>query len=186
MVFGAVSTGGSIFATNAGTFPTPPMFRIDGPVTNLASRTWPRVTSWCSTSPWPVASGRARKSPGKTAEGHQVLTSWAQYDQKHSLEGQRVRLVGFVVPDQGDSPEYQLTRFTLACCAADAEAYSVAVRGDTTPRQADQWLLIEGHWLPQPVPKQASASTKPPVLIADSVTTIQPPTNRYENTLFNF
>ena len=34
LVFGAVSTGGSIFALNAGTFPTSPTFRIDGPVTN--------------------------------------------------------------------------------------------------------------------------------------------------------
>jgi uncharacterized repeat protein (TIGR03943 family) len=110
----------------------------------------------------------------------------AQYDHKHSLEGQRVRLVGFVVPDQDGGREYQLTRFTLACCAADAEAYSVAVRGDTTPRQADQWLLVEGHWVPQPVPKPASPSTKPPVLLADSVTTIHPPANRYENTQFNF
>lgn len=33
-VFGAVSTGGSIFAANLGTFPTPPTFRIDGPCTN--------------------------------------------------------------------------------------------------------------------------------------------------------
>jgi uncharacterized repeat protein (TIGR03943 family) len=110
----------------------------------------------------------------------------ALYDRKHSLEGQRVRLVGFVVPDQGGGREYQLTRFNLFCCAADAEAYSVVVRGDATLRQADQWLLVEGHWLPQPVPEPASASTKPPVLIADSVTTIHPPPNRYENTLYNY
>jgi uncharacterized repeat protein (TIGR03943 family) len=110
----------------------------------------------------------------------------AQEDLKRSLDGQRVRLVGFVIPDQGGGREYQLARFVLACCAADAEAYTVQIRGDTTPRQADQWLLVEGRWLPQPVPKQASPSTKPPVLLADSVTTINPPANRYENTQFNF
>jgi hypothetical protein len=32
--WGASSSSGSIFAVNAGTFPTPPVFRIDGPVTN--------------------------------------------------------------------------------------------------------------------------------------------------------
>lgn len=32
--FGALSTGGTIVATNAGTFPTSPFFRIDGPVTD--------------------------------------------------------------------------------------------------------------------------------------------------------
>lgn len=34
LVFGTVSTGGTILADNAGTFPTPVQFRIDGPVTN--------------------------------------------------------------------------------------------------------------------------------------------------------
>jgi uncharacterized repeat protein (TIGR03943 family) len=107
-------------------------------------------------------------------------------DRKRSLEGQRVRLVGFVVPDQGGGRQYQLARFVLACCAADAEAYSVQIRGDATPRQADQWLLVEGRWLPESVPEQASPASKPPVLLADSVTAIQPPANRYENTLFPY
>lgn len=110
----------------------------------------------------------------------------ATYDRAHSLKGQRVRLVGFVIPDQDGGRDYQLARFVLACCAADAEAYRVVVRGDATPRQTDQWLLVEGHWLPTPVPEQASPSTTPPVLLADSVTTIHPPANRYENTQFNF
>jgi uncharacterized repeat protein (TIGR03943 family) len=110
----------------------------------------------------------------------------ALYDRERSLAGQRVRLVGFVVPDDGGGREYQLARFNLVCCAADAEAYTVQIRGDATPRQADQWLLVEGHWLPQPVPEQAGPSTKPPVLLADSVTTIHPPANRYENTLFPY
>lgn len=34
ITFGAVSTGGTIAAVNAGTFPTSPSFRIDGPCTN--------------------------------------------------------------------------------------------------------------------------------------------------------
>ena len=32
--WGSSGTSGSIFAINSGTFPTPPLFRIDGPVTN--------------------------------------------------------------------------------------------------------------------------------------------------------
>jgi uncharacterized repeat protein (TIGR03943 family) len=110
----------------------------------------------------------------------------AQDDQKRSLEGQRVRLVGFVIPDQGGGRQYQLARFVLACCAADAEAYTVQIRGDATPRQADQWLLVEGRWLPQPVPAQTGSFTKPPVLLADAVTAIRPPANRYENTVFPY
>jgi uncharacterized repeat protein (TIGR03943 family) len=110
----------------------------------------------------------------------------AQDDRKHSLEGQRVRLVGFMIPDQGGGREYQLARFVLSCCAADAEAYTVQIRGDATPRQADQWLLVEGRWLPQPVPEQTGSSTKPPILLADAVTPISPPANRYENTVFPY
>ena len=110
----------------------------------------------------------------------------AQHDHKRSLEGQRVRLVGFVIPDQDGSHQYQLARFVLACCAADAEAYTVRIRGDASPRQADQWLLVEGRWLPQPVPEQASPSATPPVLVADSVTAIRPPPNRYENTVLPY
>jgi uncharacterized repeat protein (TIGR03943 family) len=110
----------------------------------------------------------------------------AQDDREHSLKDQRVRLVGFVIPDQGGGRDYQLARFVLACCAADAEAYTIQIRGDATPRQADQWLLVEGHWLPQPVPEQTGSFTKPPVLVADSVTGVHPPANRYENTLFPY
>jgi uncharacterized repeat protein (TIGR03943 family) len=110
----------------------------------------------------------------------------AQDDREHSLQGQRVRLVGFVIPDQGGGRDYQLARFVLACCAADAEAYTVQIRGDASPRQADQWLLVEGRWLPQPVPEQASPSATPPVLVADSVTAIRPPPNRYENTVLPY
>ena len=110
----------------------------------------------------------------------------AQEDRTRSLEGQRVRLIGFVIPDQGGGRDYQLARFVLACCAADAEAYTVQIRGDGTPRQADQWLLVEGRWLPQPVPKQTGSFTKPPVLLADAVTAIRPPANRYENTVFPY
>jgi uncharacterized repeat protein (TIGR03943 family) len=110
----------------------------------------------------------------------------AQEDRKHSLQGQRVRLIGFVIPDQDGGHEYQLARFVLACCAADAEAYTVQIRGDATPHQVDQWLLVEGRWQPEATPEQPSPSTKPPVLLADSVTTVHPPANRYENTVFPY
>ena len=110
----------------------------------------------------------------------------ALYDQSRSLEGQRVRLVGFVVPDEGGGREYQLARFSLSCCAADAQAYTVLVRGDATPRQADQWLLAEGRWLPEPVTEQAGPSVNPPVLVADSITTVHPPPDRYEHSFYFF
>jgi uncharacterized repeat protein (TIGR03943 family) len=69
-------------------------------------------------------------------------------DPAQSLAGVRVRLVGFVAPNPGGG--YRLTRFVIFCCAADAEALQADVRGDRTPRARDQWLEVEGTWLPRP------------------------------------
>jgi uncharacterized repeat protein (TIGR03943 family) len=69
-------------------------------------------------------------------------------DPAQSLAGVRVRLTGFVAPNPGGG--YRLTRFVIFCCAADAEALQADVRGDRTPRARDQWLEVEGTWLPRP------------------------------------
>jgi uncharacterized repeat protein (TIGR03943 family) len=106
----------------------------------------------------------------------------ALYDKDRSLAGARVRLLGFAVPDEAGG--YQLTRFNLFCCAADGQAYQLAVRGDRTPRQADQWLVVEGRWRPQPVSDGIAPSSVLPVLIAESVTPVRPPADRYEHNLY--
>jgi uncharacterized repeat protein (TIGR03943 family) len=106
----------------------------------------------------------------------------ALYDQRRSLEGTRVRVLGFVTP--GDDGGYRLARFNVFCCAADAEAYEIAVRGDPGRRQADQWLLVEGHWLPEPPVKTIAPSSRRPVLVAETVTPVRPPTDRYEHSLY--
>jgi uncharacterized repeat protein (TIGR03943 family) len=105
----------------------------------------------------------------------------ALYDQDRSLQGARVRLLGFVAPD---GTGYRLTRFNVFCCAADGQAYQLTVRGDRTPRQADQWLVVEGRWLPQPVSEGIAPSSRVPVLVADSVTPVRPPADRYEHNLY--
>jgi len=106
----------------------------------------------------------------------------ALYDRDRSLAGARVRLLGFAVPDEAGG--YQLTRFNLFCCAADGQAYQLAVHGDRTPRQADQWLVVEGRWRPQPVSDGIAPSSVLPVLIAESVTPVRPPADRYEHNLY--
>jgi uncharacterized repeat protein (TIGR03943 family) len=106
----------------------------------------------------------------------------ALYDKDRSLQGVRVRLVGFVAPREGGG--YWLTRFNLFCCAADGEAYQLEVRGDRAQRQADQWLVVEGRWLPQKVYNGVVPSGVRPVLIADSVTPVRPPADRYEHNLY--
>jgi uncharacterized repeat protein (TIGR03943 family) len=106
----------------------------------------------------------------------------ALYDKDRSLRGARVRLVGFAAPRQGGG--YYLTRFNLFCCAADGQAYQLEVRGDRVPRQADQWLVVEGRWLPQKVYGEIAPSGVRPVLVANSVTTVGPPADRYEHNLY--
>jgi uncharacterized repeat protein (TIGR03943 family) len=102
-------------------------------------------------------------------------------DPNRSLAGVRVRLVGFVAAaDRGDGGAYRLTRFIIFCCAADAEALQVAVRGDPVRRQADQWLEVEGTWLPQPVADDPNPP--PPVLVAATVRPVRQPRQPYEYT----
>jgi len=114
------------------------------------------------------------------------FVSRALYDQRQSLAGVRVRMLGFVTPADKPGDGYRLARFNFFCCAADAGVYEVAVRGDSTPRRADQWLLVEGRWLPEPVAKATAPSTRRPVLIVDSVAPVDPPADRYEHNLFAF
>jgi uncharacterized repeat protein (TIGR03943 family) len=110
------------------------------------------------------------------------FVSRALYDEHRSLAGARVRVLGFVTP--GDHGGYRLARFNVFCCAADAEAYEIDVRGDATPRRADQWLLVEGRWLPQPVAGTMQPSSRRPVLVAEAVTPVKPPADRYEHNLY--
>jgi uncharacterized repeat protein (TIGR03943 family) len=110
------------------------------------------------------------------------FVSRALYDRQRSLAQARVRVLGFVTP--GDRGGYRLARFNVFCCAADAEAYEIAIRGDATPRQADQWLLVEGRWLPEPPVDRIAPSSRRPVLVAEAVTPVRPPADRYEHNLY--
>jgi uncharacterized repeat protein (TIGR03943 family) len=99
-------------------------------------------------------------------------------DPGRSLTGVRVRLVGFVAPAE-DGDGYRLTRFVIFCCAADAEALQAVVRGDPAPRARDQWLEVEGTWLPRPAAVD-DPTPPPPVLQADLVRPVAPPQPPYE------
>lgn len=110
----------------------------------------------------------------------------AQFDQHRSLAGARVRLLGFVTHHKVGGA-YVLARFQMFCCAADAEIVEVAVRGDPTPRAAEQWLLVEGRWQPAPGQRAAPGTVDAlPVLVADSVSPVAPPRDRYEHSLFGY
>jgi uncharacterized repeat protein (TIGR03943 family) len=100
-------------------------------------------------------------------------------DPGQSLGGVRVRLVGFTAPAEGKDGGYRLTRFVIFCCAADAEALQAVVRGDPTPRARDQWLEVEGRWLPRAAAVD-DPTPPPPVLNADLVRPIAPARPPYE------
>lgn len=63
-------------------------------------------------------------------------------------EGTQVELTGFVDESPGaPAGTFQLTRFYVSCCAADAIPYSVAVdpNGHTSARpQTDSWATVSG------------------------------------------
>ena len=99
-------------------------------------------------------------------------------DPGQSLAGVRVRLVGFVAPAEGRGG-YRLTRFVIFCCAADAEALQAVIRGDAVPRARDQWLEVEGTWVPRPAAVD-DPTPPPPVLKADLVRPVAPARPPYE------
>lgn len=88
-----------------------------------------------------------------------------------------VRLVGFV-SDEGDASSYRLSRFAIFCCAADAEAVEIAVRGDASPRQTNQWLQVEGVL----APAAAGEPDTLPTLVATKVVEVSRPRKPYEYT----
>jgi uncharacterized repeat protein (TIGR03943 family) len=102
-------------------------------------------------------------------------------DHDRSLEGVTVRLVGFASPATGGG--YQLIRFVIFCCAADAEALRVDVRGDRVQRAPDQWLEVEGTWITRPVAGDRDPDPPPPGLVAVAVRPIPPPRPPYEYTV---
>lgn len=115
------------------------------------------------------------------AEGDPVELTLAEFqgralgDPDHSLEGRRVRLVGFASPGRGS--EWVLTRMSLNCCAADGFAVKVRVEG--APAVADDdWVEVVGTWRPAPI--AAPESQELPVLVVEDLSRTREPENPYE------
>lgn len=102
--------------------------------------------------------------------GMRDFVTRALQDPDRSLDGVPVRVAGFVVPDESGEG-YLLSRFTVACCAADATAYTARVVGDGD-RTADTWVEVTGRWEP--------GDDDLPVLVADTATVVPTPDEPYE------
>jgi uncharacterized repeat protein (TIGR03943 family) len=114
-------------------------------------------------------------------------TSRAVDDTAHSLAGVPVRLTGFVAkdPDSADGKGFLLSRFTIFCCAADAEIQQVRVRGSTGSLATNSWVTVVGTWPPASAPAAGADPDKAPlpVLQATSVSQVKRPHAPYEYTL---
>ena len=89
--------------------------------------------------------------PAQDGRVELTLTDFSErslYDSKESLKGQKVRLVGFVNHDKTAPGGFFLTRFKIACCAADASPIQVVLRGDAGDWPDDTWLTVDGEWKP--------------------------------------
>ncbi|MDT7846928.1 TIGR03943 family putative permease subunit [Streptomyces justiciae] len=103
------------------------------------------------------------------------FSSRAIYDSGRSLKGRTVKLTGFVT--HGDDGTWYVTRLLVSCCAADASAGKVEIRGaDALP--ADTWVTVTGTWHPKG--GLGTDAAWPPVLDATTVTRVKEPADPYE------
>lgn len=91
-----------------------------------------------------------------------------------TLEGRQVALTGFVTPGRGGG--WFVTRMSLSCCAADANATKVEVRGAAAP-PTDAWVRVTGTWSPS---EPSPGGLEVPALRAQDVSPVPQPRNSYE------
>jgi uncharacterized repeat protein (TIGR03943 family) len=88
-----------------------------------------------------------------------------------SFNGAPVKLIGFVAGDVDGG--FELARYTISCCAADAAPIVVRVLGTSgAPPTRDQWVSVTGTFKP--------GGGDIPDLIATSVAQIPAPEDPYE------
>lgn len=150
------------------------------PVLTIGFVAPPALGSWAAerdsgTVAQPESSDFAALPPGDPASiplsEYGVRAVW---DSGRTLEGRTVDLLGFASPRKGGG--WFLTRMTLTCCAADALATKVEVRGAPAP-PTDTWVRVTGTYV-------ASGADNPslavPAVQAQDVTPVDQPQNPYE------
>jgi uncharacterized repeat protein (TIGR03943 family) len=108
-------------------------------------------------------------------------TSRAIDDSAHSLTGVPVRLIGFVAKAK-DGNGFLLSRFTIFCCAADAEIQQIRILGSTNVLPDNTWVTVTGTWPAATAPATAD-NTAVPEMTATSVVQVKRPHAPYEYTL---
>jgi uncharacterized repeat protein (TIGR03943 family) len=98
------------------------------------------------------------------------------WDEMEPLRGRVVRLAGFVTP--AENGRWYLSRLVVNCCAADANAVKVQIRG-ANPPPADTWVTVTGVWHPT----ESHGWDSVPVLDVRAVREIPAPTDPYRDTV---
>jgi len=87
-----------------------------------------------------------------------------------SMEGATVALTGFVA---GGRPQgFELARYSISCCAADAAAAVVSVATPQRPPARDRWVTVTGVY--------RRGTEDRPVVDATNVVEVPPPDDPYE------
>ena len=100
-----------------------------------------------------ISAGVARPEPGTDVEVRFLEISYAEESEEYAqaigaTEGSEVNLLGFVSKESG-GPEgtFELSRFYVSCCAADAIPYTVSVDDSGAGGgqfKDDTWLSVSG------------------------------------------
>lgn len=124
-----------------------------------------------------------KQSFGKSRPEDRSLVDWIRtldvYPEPDAYTGQKVKVTGFVKYPANLSEQYfEITRFVLMCCAADARAKSLPVKVENGDRKAypvDSWLEIEGEMITENL-----AGERRLTILAKSLKPIPEPKNPYD------
>jgi uncharacterized repeat protein (TIGR03943 family) len=100
--------------------------------------------------------------------------------ERHALGSVNVRLVGFVTI-RHDRSGFDLDRFLISCCAADATLLQVHVRNLAQTPRADTWIEATLRFVPGASPAAVDIeSGSPPVADVVAIHTVSAPSEPYE------
>jgi len=122
-----------------------------------------------------ITAGKSALKPLDPTSGPVAMTLLEYTERAFDHDGQSmrdatIRLTGFVSAD--GSGEFDLARYQIACCAADAAAAVVHVVGVASNPPRDQWVVVTGSYSP--------GGGDVPVLAATSLQEITAPDDPYE------
>lgn len=128
-----------------------------------------------------VAFERRLRSPQAGRNILDWLYSFQTAEDKGSLEGEAVDVIGFVYRDAGRlggadaAASFYVSRFTLSCCVADASPVSLLVRhAGAADLENDAWVRVRGR-----LQVETIEGRELPVVEADEVLPVAVPAQPY-------